>query len=179
MAKKIFVMVALLLAGFLGYVAMQPSEYVISREILVKAPPQAVFPFLNNSRKADSWMPWTEVDHGVKMNFSGPDEGVGSTTSWDSEGKMGAGQAAVVESVPDQKVKTQLTYTKPFKMSQTAEMSLTPAAEGTVVRWSVTGQNGFVGRIFCVFMNMDKMVGANFEKGLAKLKKLVETPSAG
>ena len=174
MAKKIIVAVLGILAALLGYVAMQPAEMSIFREQLVKATPEKIFPHINNSKMANDWMPWADVDPKVKMSFSGPDEGIGSASSWDSEGQMGTGQAVVVESVPNRSVKTQLTYTKPMSMSQMAEVSLSPSSEGTVVRWAVTGKNDFMGKFFGVVMNMDKMVGGQFEAGLSKLKTTVE-----
>lgn len=174
MLLKTAIVIAVAITGFLLYVAMQPSEMLISREVLIKGTPEEIFPHLNSSKKAHEWMPWQESDPEAKMVFEGPEEGVGSKTSWDSKGKMGTGEALVVESVPGKTVKTQLTYTKPMQMSQLAEVSLNPTGEGTMVRWSVTGHNTFVGRLACAFMNMDKMVGGQFEKGLAKLKSKVE-----
>ena len=174
MMKKILIAVVLVICGFMAYVAMQPSEMNIARELVVNAAPEAIFPYINNTKKADEWMPWAEIDPSVQTTYSGPEEGLGSTSSWVSSGQMGVGQAVIVESTANQLVKTQLTYTKPMEMSQLAEISLTPSGEGTLVRWAVTGQNTFVSRLFCVFMNMDKMVGGQFEKGLAKLKSKVE-----
>lgn len=176
MLKKILIVVVVALIGLLTFAAFQPAEYSISRELVMKAPAEAIFPFINNSQKSNSWMPWSEVDPNAKMSYSGPDEGVGSKSSWEGNGQLGVGEALVVESNPNQNVKTQLTYTKPMHMSQMAEISLTPATEGTLVKWTVSGQNSFVGRLMCVFMNMDKMVGSQFEKGLTKLKSMVETP---
>ena len=163
-----------LIIGLLVYVAMQPSEMNISRELFIKATPHALFPYINNSKKSNEWMPWAESDPLVQMVYSGPEEGLGATSSWDSPGKMGTGKAVVVESVSNILVKTKLTYTKPMVMSQLAEITLSPTTDGTVVRWSVTGKNTFIGRLFCLFMNMDKMVGGQFEKGLRKLKNRVE-----
>ncbi len=174
MFKKIIIVVIVVLGGFLTYVAMKPSDMLISREILINASPETLFPHINNSKKMNDWMPWQDSDPNVKMQYSGPDEGVGSTSSWDSTGKMGTGNAVVIESTSNRSVKTQLTYTKPMIMSQLAEVSLTPSSGGTVVRWSVSGKNTFVGRLFCVFMDMDKVVGGEFEKGLNKLKNSVE-----
>ena len=178
MFKKILGLFVLTISLFLGYVALQTSHYEISREITINASPEALFPYINNSKKANTWMPWQEVDPGVVMSFAGPDEGLGSTSSWNSDGQMGTGKAEVVESVPNSLVKTKLTYEKPMAMSQMAEISLIPAPPGTRVRWSVTGENTFVGRLFCFFMNMDKMVGGQFEKGLTKLKSFAEGESA-
>ncbi len=175
MLKKALLTVAVILGVFLVFIATQSPDYSISRQVVVKASPEKLFPYINNSKRTNEWMPWKESDPNVQMNYSGPDEGVGSTASWDSEGQMGTGKAEVIESKINESVKTKLTYTKPFPMTQMAEMNLNPQPDGTVVRWSVEGQNNFIGRIFCFFMNMDKMVGGEFEKGLNKLKSMVES----
>lgn len=178
MLKKTIGLLVLIIGLFIGYVALKSSHYEITREITINASPAVLFPFINNSKKANTWMPWQEVDPGVVMSFQGPEEGVGSTSSWSSDGQMGTGKAEVIESIPDSLVKTKLSYEKPMAMSQMAEISLTAAPPGTRVRWSVTGENTFIGRLFCFFMNMDKLVGGQFEKGLIKLKQLAEGESA-
>ena len=175
MMKKILMIAVLVLGGFLVYVALKPAASTISREIVIKASPETLFSYINNSKKMNEWMPWQDSDPGVKMQYSGPEEGVGSKSSWDSNGKMGVGNAVVIESIPNKSVKTQLTYTKPMEMSQLAEMTLTPVEGGTNVKWSVDGHNGFFFRLMGVIMNVEKMVGGEFEKGLAKLKILAET----
>jgi len=175
MLKKLVLGCAVVLAGFLVYVAMQPSQMNVSRELLVRATPEAIFPHINNTKKADEWMPWREVDPEVQMKYSGPEEGLGSTSSWSSSGQMGTGLAVIVESIPNESVKTSLSYTKPMVMTQLAELSLRPTPEGTIVRWAVNGNNNFMGRLFCVLLNMDTVVGKQFEQGLNKLKSIVET----
>lgn len=174
MLKKILVGVVVVFGGFAIYVSTLPSEMNISRELEINASAEVIFPFINNSKKGNEWMPWRDADPGVKMVFSGPEEGVGAKTSWDSQGQMGTGEALITESVKNQSVKTQLTYTKPFEMSQQATMSLSPAGANTKVRWGVTGKNNFLCKAMSVFMNMEKMVGGEFEKGLQNLKKLAE-----
>lgn len=175
MFKKIGVGVAVVIVGFLGYVATRPAQMMVVREITVNATPDKVFPYINHSKKADAWMPWKDSDPGVKITYSGPEEGLGSKSNWVSDGDMGTGEALVVESVLNQVVKTQLTYTKPFQMSQLAEISLTPVAGGTQVKWLVSGQNNFFFKMMGVFMDCDKMIGGEFEKGLLKLKSQVES----
>ncbi|MCX6108436.1 MAG: SRPBCC family protein [Proteobacteria bacterium] len=174
MLGKVVVVLGLIILVFFGYIYSRPATMLISRELLIKASPEKLFPYINNAQKSNEWMPWAESDPGVKMVYTGPQEGLGAISSWDSTGKMGTGQAEVVESVALKVVKTQLTYTKPMVMKQLAEVSLNPTAEGTVVRWSVTGENGFLGKLFGVLMNMDAMVGGEFEKGLGKLKAIAE-----
>lgn len=174
MIKKVLIGLVLVIALLFGYASTLPSEMKISRELLIRAKPEAIYPYINHSRKMNEWMPWSESDPEAKMLYSGPELGIGSTTSWDSKGNMGTGQAVIVESIPNRSVKTQLTYTKPMKMEQLAEVSLTPAEGGTVVRWSVNGHSPLISRIFCIFMDVDKTVGGEFEKGLANLKRIVE-----
>lgn len=174
MLIKTLIGLGVAIGGLCLYVALQPPEFSIARELTINASAEALFPYINNSKKSYEWMPWREADPDAQMNYSGPEEGVGAKTTWDSNGQMGTGEALVVESIPNLSVKTQLTYTRPMNMSQMAEVSLTPTANGTVVRWSVSGHNTFLGRLMCVFLSMDKMVGGQFEKGLANLKALVE-----
>jgi hypothetical protein len=118
-------------------------------------------------------MPWAEGDPNIEIKFSGPSEGVGSKSNWKGK-QMGVGSSEVTESIPNQIVKTKLEYTEPFEMSQLAEVSLTPAAGGTLVRWSVRGSNNSLFRVIGLFMDSDKMVGGEFEKGLNRLKALTE-----
>jgi hypothetical protein len=175
MLKKILLAVLGVVVAILGYAWFRSPDMAISRELLIAASAETIFPFINDSQKANGWMPWTESDPGVKMVYSGPSAGVGSKSSWDSQGQMGTGEAVVIESIPNQSVKTQLTYTKPMAMSQLAEVSLSSQGDGTLVRWSVSGKMGFFFRLMGVFVNCDKMIGAEFEKGLANLKKQVES----
>ena len=171
---KIVILAVVIVGGFLVYVAMLPSDCRISRDLVINASPQELFPYINNSKKMNDWMPWKESDPGLQMEYSGPEEGVGAKSSWDSKGKMGTGNAIVVEATLNNSVKSQLTYLKPMEMSQLAEVSLTPVDGGTRVTWSVDMKNGFVFKLFGVIMNMDKMVGGEFEKGLGNLKRLAE-----
>lgn len=173
MLKTIGILFTVSVAGVLVLAAFKPAQAVISREMFMAASPEVIFPYINNSKKSYDWMPWADGDPGLKMNFSGPEEGLGASSNWVGK-KMGVGSAEVIESIPNLSVKTRLVYTEPNEMNQIAELSLTPASGGTLVRWSVNGHNGFFMRLICVFMDMDKMVGDQFLKGLEKLKGIVE-----
>lgn len=175
MLKKIFLVLAVVVLALCIYAALQPAVFTIARSISIQATPEEIFPHINNSKKANDWMPWKDIDKEVMMVEMGPEEGIGSGSKWDSKGQMGTGQAVVVESIPNQKVVTQLTYTKPMAMTQLATVSLSGnEGGGTTVRWEVTGENSFMARLMCIFMNMDKVVGEQFEKGLTNLKNIVE-----
>ncbi len=174
MRKKIGLGFLALVLAFLGYVAVQPEDYVVSRTITIDAPAEKIFPYLNNTELGEKWGPWTEVDPGAKMVRTGPAEGVGAKSSWDSTGQLGTGSATIVDSVPNERVGIRLEYTKPMNMNQYAEYLLQSDGRTSHVTWKVSGKNGFPGRVMCVFMNMDKMVGGMFEKGLSNLKTLAE-----
>jgi hypothetical protein len=172
--RKIGLSVLAILVVFLAYVAMQSPNYVISREIAINAPAEKIFPYLNNSKLAESWGPWLEVDPQAKMTYSGPAEGVGSRASWEGGNQLGTGSATIVESVPNQRVQIKLEYVKPMNMTQDSEYLIKSTGNQSVVTWKVQGKNTFMGRLMCIFVNMDKMVGGMFEKGLSNLKALVE-----
>lgn len=173
MFKKLFTGIAVVIGGILLFAAVKSPEMYVSRELVIAASPDTLFPFINSAKKSYEWMPWAEKDSSIEINYSGPDQGVGSISSWNGK-EMGVGTSEVVASVTNQSVKTKLTYTKPFAMSQLAEVSLTPTSSGTLVKWSVSGQSNFFFRIMGLFMSCDKMIGGEFEKGLNKLKTLTE-----
>lgn len=170
---KVMIGISLIVTVILILAAMKPSQATISREMVIAASPEALFPYINNAKKSYEWMPWADGDPGIKISFSGPEEGVGSSSSWEGE-KMGVGTSEVIESIPNKAVRTRLVYTKPHEMNQIAEITLTPTDDGTLVKWSVNGHNSFFFRIMCVFINIDKIVGDQFTQGLTKLKVLAE-----
>jgi hypothetical protein len=175
MISKILIGLLILVSGFLTYIAFQPSNYFIVREIKIIAPTEAIFPWINSSKKNSQWMPWADIDPKMLTTYSGPEEGVGAISSWTSEGQLGVGSATIIESIPNQLVRTKLEYKKPMEMSQIADISITQSGNESIVKWSVQGQNNFIGRVFCFFMNMEKTVGGYFEQGLNKLKSTVES----
>jgi uncharacterized protein YndB with AHSA1/START domain len=174
MAKKIGLALLAIVVVFLGYAGTRSPDYRVSREVTINAPVEKVFPYLNNSKLSEKWGPWAEMDPASKMEYSGPESGVGARTSWDSKTDLGTGSATIVESVPNQRVGIRIEYTKPMQMIQDSAYIVKASGNQSVVTWSVTGKNSFLGRVMCMFMDMDKMVGGMFEKGLSKLKGIVE-----
>ena len=176
MFKKILAGLGLIFTVFVVIAALKPAEYIIKRDVMINAKPESIFPLLNSMKNADTWMPWKESDPQVQNTYSGPEDGIGSVSSWDSPGQMGTGTAEVVGVILNQSVKTKITYTKPMEMSQDSEFILTPKGDSTQMTWVVTGKQPFFGRLIStlILMNMDKYVGGMFEKGLNKLKLIVE-----
>ncbi len=176
MLKKILMGLGLVLAVFATIAALKPEDYVIQREVTIKAKPEVIFRYLVSMKQADEWMPWKESDPQVKVVYSGPEEGLGAVSSWESPGSMGTGMTEVVSVVPNQSVKTKITYTKPMEMSQDSEFILSPIGDETRMSWTVKGKQPFIARLIgtLIFMDTDKYVGGMFENGLNNLKKLVE-----
>jgi hypothetical protein len=173
MIKKLLIGLVLVIGVVFVLALLQPPETTTSREILIAVPEAELFPYINNAKKSYDWMPWAENDPGVKVIFSGPEDGVGAMSSWSGK-EMGVGTSEVIDSIPNRSVKTRLVYTKPFEMSQLAEVSLTPSNGGTLVKWSVSGRSNFFFRFLGVFIDCDEMIGGEFDKGLKKLKSLAE-----
>jgi uncharacterized protein YndB with AHSA1/START domain len=176
MLKKLLIALVVVVVIFLGYVAAQPSDFKIAREIRINAPAEVIFPYVNNAKKLDEWNPWMKLDPNTQVTYTGPAEGKGSASHWVAGSQVGTGSATIIDSVPYSLVRTRLDYVKPFESTNTVEFNLKSEGNQTVVTWSNEGKNKFIGRIMCtLFFNMDKMVGGMFEKGLADLKTLAES----
>ena len=150
-------------------VAMQPSEFKITRSATVNAPPDMVFAQINDFHKWDAWSPWAKIDPNMKTTFSGPDSGKGASYAWTGNDEVGEGMMAIADSKPNDAVRIDLEFIKPFAQKSVTNFALKPEGDKTNVTWSMAGQNNFMGKAFGLFMNMDKMVGGDFEKGLAQL----------
>lgn len=173
MLKKILIGIVLVVAAFLTFVAMQPSEYHIAREVKISAPAEKIFPHVNDPKKFDVWNPWSKMDTNLKQSYEGSTAGVGAISKWEGD-KVGSGQMTIVESQPSSLIRMKLEFFKPFPGVSDVNFTFKPEGKETSVTWAMSGRSNFVGKIFCVFMSQDKMVGGEFEKGLASLKATVE-----
>ena len=174
MIKKILAAAAIIIVLFLLVVAFLPGDFRIARSTTIAAPPAVIFSRVNDVREFQKWSPWAKVDPQAKMTFTGPAAGTGASFSWESA-KTGEGTMTVTESRPDEFVKFLLEFRKPFTATNTADFTFTPQGDQTLVTWGMSGKNNYLFRLVGVFMNMNKMVGDDFEKGLADLKILSET----
>jgi hypothetical protein len=139
------------------------------------APPTVVFQQVNDFHRWEAWSPWAKLDPHAKVTFDGPPAGKGATFTWSGNDKVGAGRQTIIGSQPDELIQIKLEFERPFKDTSTTEFAFKPQGEQTLVTWSMYGKNNFIGRAFCMFINMDKMVGGDFEKGLASMKAVVES----
>jgi hypothetical protein len=153
--------------------AMRPDTFQVQRTAMIKAPADKIFPLLNDFRNWGGWSPWEKMDPAMTRTFGGAPSGQGATYAWASD-KVGHGSMEITDSVPASKVGLKLDFTKPFEAHNTVVFALAPAADGTGVSWTMQGFVPYKFKILHVFMNMDKMVGKDFEAGLANLKAATE-----
>ncbi|MCI0639368.1 MAG: SRPBCC family protein [Gemmataceae bacterium] len=170
----ILIALAVIIIGFIVVVAMQPAEFRIVRTGTISAPTSAVFAEVNDFHKWQAWSPWEKLDPALKRTYEGSSVGTGAIYSWVGNKKVGEGRMTIIESRPSDLIRIKLEFLKPFKATNTTDFSFKPEGNQTVVTWDMTGKNNFIAKAFCMFMNMDKMVGGDFEKGLANMKSVVE-----
>lgn len=174
MLKKILLGLVLLVAILAVVIALQPKDYKIARSLTINAPPEKIFPLINGYREWQKWSPFEALDPAMKRTFEGLATGQGAIYKWDGNDEAGAGTMTITESKPSSLVKMKLDFTRPMESSANVEFVLEPVAEGTKVSWIMSGENNFIGKAFHLFVNVDKMIGTYYEKGLADLKKLSE-----
>lgn len=168
-------------ALFLIFVAMKPNTFRIERSIRVDAPADRVHAMINDFRRWPDWSPWEDKDPGMTRTLSGAETGPGAIYAWDGNRNIGAGRMEILESVAPERVSIQLDFLRPFTARNTAEFTMKPDGAGTRVTWAMFGPQPFIGRLIDTIMNCDRMIGREFETGLARLKARVEggTPSTG
>jgi hypothetical protein len=166
--------VAIVLAIFLIIVATRPSEYRVTRLVAISASPDVVFPHVNELKKWEAWNPWGKLDPNMKLTYDGSASGVGASYAWVGNREVGEGKATITESKQYEFVRFKLEFFKPMAGVSDTLFTFKPQGSQTEVTWAMTGRNNFIGKAFCLFMNMDKMIGGQFEKGLADMKAVVE-----
>jgi hypothetical protein len=174
MLKIILVAILLIVVAFAIVVATRPGEFRVTRTATMAAPADLVFARVNDLHQWDAWSPWAKLDPGMKQTHAGAPAGPGAVYSWAGNKDVGEGRMTITESRTNELVRIQLEFLKPFASVNTTEFTFTPQGDQTTVAWSMTGKNNFIAKAFCMFMDMDKMVGGDFEKGLAQMKALTE-----
>jgi hypothetical protein len=174
MFKKVLLVVVGLVVLFLIVAAMQPTHFTITRSTTIAAPDSVIFAQVNDLHNWPNWSPWARKDPAMKSSYGGAAAGTGATYSWAGNSDVGEGRMTVVESAPPSMVRIQLEFLKPMAATDTATFSFTSSGGQTTVRWDMLGNNNLIGKAFGLVANMDKMVGDDFEKGLAGLKTVSE-----
>ncbi len=171
MLKNIAIGVVVVLVLVVGLVASRPSDFKIERSATLPASTEVVFAQVNDFHAWAGWSPWEAIDPAMKKTFSGAQNGTGAVYEWDSKNdKAGAGRMTIRKSDYPASIDLELTFLRPFAATNGTVFTFAPVGEGTTkVTWTMTGTNGFMGKAASMFMDMDKVVGGDFERGLAAL----------
>ena len=145
------------------------DEFEVVREANIAAPPATVFGLLADFHRWPEWSPWEQLDPDMKRTHSGAPSGVGAVYEWEGNRKAGKGRMEITAAEPSSRIQLALQFLKPFKSNNTTTFDLTPRDGGTHVKWLMVGPKTFLTRVMGIFSSMDKMVGRDFEKGLANL----------
>ena len=176
MMGKILLGLVVVVVAFVVVVATRPSGFHIERSLAVVASPEAVFAQVNDLHAWAAWSPWEKLDPKMVRTHSGAPAGVGAAYAWKSQdGKVGQGRMTIEKSERPSLVVVRLQFIEPFAATNMVTFSIDPIASGSKVTWAMDGHNGFLGKMFHLVMNMDKVVGGDFERGLANLKTVAES----
>jgi len=171
--KKIALGLGAIVLVLVAVVAMQPSSFAIERSAVVDAPADVVYGHIANLRAMDAWSPWSKMDPQMKIDYEGPEAGVGARSAWEGP-EMGRGRITITATKPNREVEMKLEMLAPMQATNRVLFTLAGAGGATDVTWRMEGSNGFVGKALALIVNMDEMVGGSFEQGLASLKLAAE-----
>lgn len=177
-AVRVLVALFIIVLLFAGVVAVQPAGYRVTRTARMAAPAGAVFAQVNDFHNWEAWSPWAKLDPAARNSFDGPASGAGAGFAWAGNDQVGEGRMTITESRANELVRIKLDFVKPFASTCTTEFALKPDGDQTAVTWSMSGHKSFLEKAFCLFMDMDKMVGGDFERGLAQIKAIAEAGAA-
>jgi uncharacterized protein YndB with AHSA1/START domain len=174
MLKIILIAVALIIGGVLILAATKPDTFRVQRAASIKAPPEKIFAVISDFHGWEAWSPWEKMDPAMKRSYSGAAKGKGAVYAWEGNGKVGQGSMEITEAAAPSKVVMDLDFVKPFAAHNKVDFTLVPKGDVTEVTWTMNGPVPYPAKIMHVFMNMDSMVGGQFEAGLANLKSITE-----
>ena len=174
MLNKIAIGVVCLFAAILIYGAFKPGDFHVQRTVTIQAPPEKIFPLINDYHNWPSWSPYEKLDPNMKRTFSGSASGQGAVYEWSGNNKAGRGRMEIIESVPSSKVTIKLDFFQPVEGHDIAEFTLRPHGNSTDVTWAMSGPLTYAGKVMSIFFSMDRMVGNDFATGLANLKAVAE-----
>jgi hypothetical protein len=170
----IAVILAIAIAVVLVLAATKPDRFSIQREITVRAPAEKIFPLINDFHQWVAWSPYEHRDPALKRTYSGAESGTGAIYAWEGNNNVGSGRMEILETAVPSKIVIQLDFFKPFEGHNTAEFTMLPQGDATHVTWLMHGPAPFMNKLMQVFMNLDKMIGKDFEAGLINLKTVTE-----
>ena len=173
MLKKIGLVILVLILGVLVFAATRPNTFRVERSATIKAPPEKIVAHLDDFHQWPAWSPFEKLDPNMKRTYSGPTSGQGAAYEWKGNSKAGAGRSEILQSSPS-KVTMSLDFTAPMTGHDTVDFLLVPRGDSTTVTWAMYGPMNYVSKVMCLFVDMDKMVGKDFNEGLSNLKTVAE-----
>jgi hypothetical protein len=174
MLKKILIGLGALFALLLIIISLQPATFHVERSISMAAPPEAAFAQVNDFHGWSAWSPWEKLDPALKRTHDGAPAGVGAKYAWAGNKDVGEGRMTIEKSEPGKLVSIKLEFLKPFEATNQATFTFAKTPEGSKTTWAMDGKNNFISKAMSLVMNMDKMIGPDFERGLASLKTIAE-----
>lgn len=170
----IAVVLAIGLAGILVFALTKPDTFRVERSLAMKAPAGAIYPYVADFHRWTAWSPYESRDPAMKRTFGGAADGKGATYAWEGNNNVGAGRMEILDANGPSKLRIKLDFERPFEGHNTAEFTFVPQGDATLVTWAMYGPAPFLSKLMQVFINMDSMIGKDFETGLASLKRLAE-----
>jgi uncharacterized protein YndB with AHSA1/START domain len=174
MLKKIAIGIVAVVVLILGLALLQPNSFAVSRSIVIKAPADKIYPLISDFHQWSRWSPWENLDPAMNRTYTGAASGAGAVYSWEGNDAVGAGRMEIVGAQPPSKIDIKLDFLKPIASQNSTVFALQPEGEGTKVVWTMSGPSSFMTKLMGVFVSMDKMIGPDFEKGLASMKAAAE-----
>ena len=170
----IAVILAVAIAAVLILAATKPTTLRVQRSVSINAPPERIFSLISDFHQWVTWSPYEQKDPAMKRTYSGAERGRGAVYAWDGDKNVGSGRMEILDVSAPSKIVIKLDFFKPFEGHNTAEFTMLPQGDGTHVTWLMHGPANFMSRLIQVFMNLDNMIGRDFEAGLANLKTITE-----
>ncbi len=174
MFKRVLLVFVVLIGLLLAYAATRPDTFRVERAVVIQAPPAKVFALIDDFHRWAGWSPWENRDPAMKRTHSGAASGKGAVYAWQGNSDVGAGRMEILETSAPSRVLIRLDFLEPFAATNTAEYTIVPEGDASRVTWAMHGPAPFVSKLMQVFVSMDKMIGKDFEQGLASLKALAE-----
>ena len=174
MLKITAIVIAALIAAVLLFAATRPDTFQVQRAATIQAPPEKIFPLINDFNRWNAWSPWEKKDPGMKRRFGTVTAGKGAVYAWDGNKDVGQGSMEITESAAPSRLAIRLSFVKPFEAHNNVEFSLAPRGAATQVTWTMHGPVPYISKIIHMFVDIDRMVGGDFEAGLASLKAIAE-----
>ncbi len=175
MLKSIALIVVLAVAALALYATTRPDTFAVQRSTLIQAKADKLFPLINDLHQYNTWNPYAKKDPAMRIDYRGPASGPGAAFDFSGNKDAGKGSVEVTGGQAPTRVDMVLHMIEPFEGRNQITFTLTPQGEATQVTWAMHGPSPYISKLIGIFIDMDHMIGRDFEAGLAQLKAVAET----